>query len=89
MSGVNTKLVEDKRAMYLKEITVSLTGFKTSHTTKSQRYARERYLAVILLCTEDNGRAGGRLLHELKNNALKGQSAFPATLAKALVVVND
>ena len=87
--GFNTKLVNDELAAHLKDIAVSLPGANNTHTTKTHRRARERYLAVILICASDRGRSIIRLLQELKNDALKGQSALPTTLAEAIAIINS
>ena len=82
-------LMEDKVSAYLKDILVSPSYAKTVHTTKAHRLSREQYLSVILLCVAYRGQSNGRLLQELKNDALKGQSTFPATMAEALAMIND
>ena len=44
---------------------------------------------MILLCAADRGRTGGRILKELRNDALKGKSTFPKMLSEALAMVDD
>ena len=85
----DTNLVKQKLAAYLKDIMVDSADVNTAHTTEAQRRALEQYLAVILLCAEDRVRADRRILKELKNDVLKGQSAFPATQAEALAMVTE
>ena len=87
--GFITKLVNDELAAHLKDIAVSLPGANNTHTTKTHRRARERYLAVILICAADRCRSRIRLLQELKNKALKGQSAFPTSLAGAIAMISS
>ena len=79
--GADPKLIEDELATYIKEIGVDADNSKTIHTTEANNQAHERYLAVIMLSKSDHNRDGGRLLQELKNEALKGQYAFPVTTA--------
>ena len=61
----------------------------TAHTIEAQRSAQDQYLALILLCVAECGRTYRQILQELRNDALKGQSMFPAMISKELVMVND
>ena len=87
--GVDSNMVREKLAAYLKEIMVDLSDTKTAHTIEAQRREHGRYLIVILLCAAERGRTGGRLLQERINDNLKGQSTFPAMIAVALATIND
>ena len=60
-----------------------------AHIVEAKTRAQDLYLAVVLLCTVDIGRAVGRVLQELSNDSLKGKSKFLATLAKALAMFNN
>ena len=79
--GSEPKLIEDEIDTYLKEIGVDAANVRLIHTTEAKKRSQERYLAVIMLSEADRNRDGGRLLQELKNEALKGQYAFPVTMS--------
>ena len=83
---VDANIFDDNLAAHLKDILMSLTDVKTVHKTEAQSSAWDQYLAVILLCVADRGRAGGQLL---QNYALKGKLTFLETLAKAIAMIND
>ena len=87
--GVDSKLVNGEFAEYPKEIDVDIDDAKTTRTIEAQRRAWEKYLAVILIYAAEHGQTGGKILQELRNDALKGQSMFPVILAKELAMVND
>ena len=72
--GADPKLIDDELAIYVREIGVYAAYARTIHITEAKERAWENYLAVILLSATDSNRTRGRLLQELKNGALKGQS---------------
>ena len=86
--GADPNLIVDELATYLKEIGVDATNARTIHTTEAKKRAQESYLVIILLSAVDCNRTGGRLLQELKNDAIKGQFTLPGTLEEALVMIN-
>ena len=57
--GTDSKLVEDELAKYIKEIVVDLADATPAQNVEAKRSAQKRYLAVILLCAVDRGRARG------------------------------
>ena len=71
--GTNSKLLEYKLTNYIKEIVVYPADTLPAHIVEEKRCAQERYLAVILICAVERGRADRQLLQELSNNSLKGQ----------------
>ena len=58
-TGTDSKLVEDELAKYIKEIVVDLADATPAQNVEAKRSAQKRYLAVILLCAVDRGRARG------------------------------
>lgn len=90
--GSDPKLIEyevDELAAYLNEIGVNVSKAKADQTTEAQRQAQEHYLSIILFSAEDCNQSIERLLQELNDGSLKGQSIFPATPVEALAMLND
>uniref|UniRef100_A0A7S4J4I8 Uncharacterized protein n=1 Tax=Odontella aurita TaxID=265563 RepID=A0A7S4J4I8_9STRA len=74
---------------YLEEQGVSTANATTDHLREARRQGREKYLAVALLYAADRSCAGGPLLKEMNNDALKGLNTYPSSVAKSLGMIND